>query len=116
MATLTTPTPNFPGLRRRRGASPPGTTCQAGRLPHLFEQSAERTPNQTALVCGRDRLTYTELDHRANRLAHHLIARGVRPGSRVGLLVERSVEAYAALLAILKCGAAFVPLDCSFPA
>src|SRR5262245_47152258 len=110
------PTPNFPALRRRLGVSLLATTHQTGRLHHLFEQSAERTPNQTALVCGSDRLSYAELDQRANRLAHHLAARGVGPGSRVGLLVERSVEAYAALLAVLKCGAAFVPLDSSFPA
>src|SRR5262249_48286950 len=85
-------TPNFPALRRLRASRllPPP---QAGRLPHLFEQSAERTPNQTALVCGSDRLSYAELDQRANRLAHYLAALGVGPGSRVGLLVERSVEA-----------------------
>src|SRR5262245_19946535 len=104
-------TANFPALRRP-GTSLRVTTSQTGRLHHLFEQSAERTPNQIALVCGSDRLTYAELDQRANRLAHGLAARGVAPGNRVGLLVERSVEAYTALLAVLKCGAAFVPLDC----
>src|SRR5262245_34780729 len=94
----------------------PSARLAARRLHHLFEQSADRAPGQVALVCGGERLTYADLDRRANRLAHHLIAGGVSPGSRVGLLVERSVEAYAALLAVLKCGAAFVPLDCSFPA
>src|SRR5262245_61790937 len=113
---LATYTPNFTALHRQPGASLVVPTYQAGRLHHLFEQSAELAPNQTALVCGGERLTYAELDRRANRLAHHLIASGVSPGSRVGLLVERTAEAYAALLAILKCGAAFVPLDCSYPA
>src|SRR5262245_15484017 len=98
--------------RSSRGAMLGRVAC---RLHHFFEQSADRTPEQIALVCGGEHLTYVELDQRANRLAHHLIARGVRPGSRVGLLVDRSVEAYAALLAILKCGAAVVPLDGSFP-
>jgi non-ribosomal peptide synthetase-like protein len=101
---------------RLADAVAPSARLAARQLHHFFEQSADRTPDQVALVCGGEHLTYAELDRRANRLAHHLIASGVGPGSRVGLLVERSVEAYAALLAVLKCGAAFVPLDCSFPA
>src|SRR3954471_16385703 len=105
-----------PAAHRWADAVAPSAGLAARRLHHLFEQSADRAPDQVALVCGGERLTYVELDRRANRLAHHLIAGGVVPGSRVGLLVERSAEAYTALLAVLKCGAAFVPLDCSFPA
>src|SRR3954469_6107050 len=105
-----------PAAHRWADAGAPRAGVAARRLHPLFEQSAARAPDQVALVCGGERLTYADLDRRANRLAHHLLAGGVRPGSRVGLLLERSVEAYAALLAVLKCGAAFVPLDCSFPA
>ncbi len=85
-------------------------------LHHFFERACDARSGSLALIAGDERLTYAALDARANRLAHHLVRRGVRPGDRVGLLLERSGNAYAALLAILKCGAAFVPLDPSFPA
>jgi non-ribosomal peptide synthetase-like protein len=61
-------------------------------------------------------LTYAELESRANRLAHHLRKCGAGPGRRVGILLNRSTNTYAALLAVLKAGAAFVPLDPSYPA
>ncbi len=87
------------------------------RLHQFFEQSCDRTPNAIALVCGETRLTYAELDARANQLAHCLMRlHNVRPGDRVGLLLERSAYTYVSLLAILKCGAAFVPVDPSYPA
>ena len=65
---------------------------------------------------GAERLTYGELDRRANQLAWHLRAAGVRPGDRVALLLERSAEMVAAILAVLKTGAAYVPLDPAYPA
>jgi non-ribosomal peptide synthetase-like protein len=86
------------------------------RLQDFFERTASARPGNLALICGDERLSYADLDARANQLAHDLARLGVRPGDRVGLFLERSVPLYAALLAILKCGAAFVPLDPTFPA
>ncbi|RKG76773.1 amino acid adenylation domain-containing protein, partial [Corallococcus exercitus] len=80
-----------------------------------FAQQAQRTPHAVALVLGDDSLTYAQLDARANQLAHHLRALGIVPGARVGLAVERSFEMVTALLAILKVGAAFVPVDRNAP-
>ncbi|RKH25390.1 amino acid adenylation domain-containing protein, partial [Corallococcus sicarius] len=68
-----------------------------------------------ALVQGEATLTYAQLDARANQLAHHLRALGITPGARVGLAIERSFELVVALLAILKAGAAFVPVDRNAP-
>nr|WP_244239126.1 non-ribosomal peptide synthetase [Corallococcus carmarthensis] len=80
-----------------------------------FARQASRTPHAVALVLGDAALTYAQLDSRANQLAHHLRALGIVPGARVGLAVERSVELVTALLAILKVGAAFVPVDRNAP-
>ncbi|HKS10135.1 MAG TPA: amino acid adenylation domain-containing protein [Pyrinomonadaceae bacterium] len=82
----------------------------------LFEQQAARTPEAVALVCGSERLTYAELNVRANQLAHHLRACGVKAEARVGILLERSVEMAVALLAILKAGGGYVAFDPSYPA
>ena len=86
-----------------------------------FEQQVERTPEATALLwpgtggAEDERLSYRELDRRANRLAQYLVARGVRPDTLVGLCLERSVDLLVANLAIQKAGAAYVPLDPGFP-
>ncbi|RKH58003.1 non-ribosomal peptide synthetase, partial [Corallococcus aberystwythensis] len=80
-----------------------------------FAQQAQRTPHAVALVLGDATLTYAQLDARANQLAHHLRNLGTVPGARVGLAVERSFELVTALLAILKVGAAFVPVDRNAP-
>ena len=82
----------------------------------LFEAQVVRTPAAEALVYGDERLTYSQLNHRANRLAHALVSRGVKPDERVGLYVERSVEMVVGLLAIWKAGGAYVPLDPGYPA
>ena len=89
----------------------------SARCAHeLFEEQAERTPHAVAVEIGEERLTYAELNARANRLAHHLRALGVGPDALVGMCVERSVELVVGLLGILKAGGAYVPLDPSYPA
>ncbi|AZC31801.1 Siderophore biosynthesis non-ribosomal peptide synthetase [Pseudomonas chlororaphis subsp. piscium] len=89
---------------------------QDALIHQLFEAQAQRSPTATALVFGQQTLSYGELNRRANRLAHHLIALGVRPDDRVALCVERSPEMVVGLLAILKAGGAYVPLDPDYPA
>ncbi|WP_407692679.1 amino acid adenylation domain-containing protein [Pseudomonas savastanoi] len=81
----------------------------------LFEAQVERTPEAMAVVHGEQRLTYRELNQQANRLAHALRKQGVQPDSRVGICVERGVEMVVGLLAILKAGGGYVPLDPSYP-
>ncbi|MFB7663675.1 Pls/PosA family non-ribosomal peptide synthetase [Kitasatospora sp. NPDC056138] len=100
-------------------ASPPShlwALPEARRLVQYFERTCDRVPQNTAVSCGPDRLTYAELDRRANRLARLLRQRGAAEGRTVGILLERSPEIYVALLAVMKSGAAYVPLDPSFPA
>ncbi|RMP55440.1 Syringopeptin synthetase C, partial [Pseudomonas syringae pv. atrofaciens] len=82
----------------------------------LFEAQVERTPEALAVVHGEQRLTYRELNEQANRLAHALRKQGVQPDSRVGICVERGAEMVVGLLAILKAGGGYVPLDPAYPA
>ncbi|HZF48381.1 MAG TPA: amino acid adenylation domain-containing protein [Polyangiaceae bacterium] len=84
----------------------------------LFEQQVERTPDAVAVEYEDERLTYAELNTRANRLAHHLRSSGlgVGPEVLVGLCVERSIEMVVGLLGILKAGGAYVPIDPGYPA
>jgi amino acid adenylation domain-containing protein len=84
-------------------------------IHQLFEQQAVRTPNATALVFEATSLTYRELNARANRVAQHLIALGVQAGDCVALALPRCDDLVAAELAMLKCGAAYVPLDLDHP-
>ncbi|MBE8986272.1 non-ribosomal peptide synthetase [Nostoc sp. LEGE 12450] len=81
----------------------------------LFEAQVEQTPNATAVIFGDQRLTYAELNARANQLAYYLQILGVKPEVLVGLCVERSLEMVVALLGILKAGGAYVPLDPEYP-
>ncbi len=85
------------------------------RAHRLFEAQVERTPHAPALRFEGVELSYRELDERANRLAHLLRRHGVGPESRVGVLLERSVESVVSLLAILKAGGAFLSLDVAHP-
>jgi amino acid adenylation domain-containing protein len=82
----------------------------------LFERQAARTPAATALVCGDQRLSYQELNERANQLAHHLRRRGVGPDSLVGISLQRTPLMVIGLLGIWKAGAAYVPMDPAYPA
>lgn len=81
----------------------------------LFEEQAQYTPNDVAVVFEDERLTYQELNLRANQLAHYLRALGVGPEILVGICVERSPEMLIGLLGILKAGGAYVPLDPTYP-
>ena len=82
----------------------------------LIEDQVLRTPGALAVLFQDQRLTYNELDARANQLAHHLIRSGAGPGSLVGVMLDRSLDLPACLLAVWKMGAAYVPLDPSHPA
>ncbi|NVJ15426.1 non-ribosomal peptide synthase/polyketide synthase, partial [Myxococcus sp. AM010] len=84
-------------------------------LSALFEEQAQRTPDAVAVEYEDERLTYAELNRRANQLAHHLKGMGVGPEVRVGLCVERSLELVVSVLGILKAGGVYVPLDASYP-
>ncbi len=87
----------------------------ATSLPAVFEHQVQQTPNATAVVCEATTLTYRQLNTRANRLAHALIARGVGPEQIVALALPRSPEMVVAILAVLKAGAAYLPLDPDYP-
>ncbi|MGH7766723.1 MAG: non-ribosomal peptide synthetase [Candidatus Binatia bacterium] len=84
-------------------------------LHELLETQAERTPDTAAIVFGDERLTYRELNRRANQLARYLKKQGVGPDVLTGVHVERSTEMIVALLGILKAGGAYVPLDPAYP-
>ena len=84
-------------------------------LPQLFEAQAKRTPGAVAVVCGDLSMSYCELDIASNRLARELRRRGVQPASRVAVFLDRSPELVVTLLAVLKSGSAFVPLDPAYP-
>jgi aspartate racemase len=84
-------------------------------MHQLVEAQAAKTPNAIAVEHADQRLTYRELDQRANQLAHFLSERGVGPESRVGICLRRSLELPVALLAVLKAGGACVPLDPAYP-
>ena len=87
------------------------------RIPihQLFEQQAAETPDRTALISSVETVAFAELNHRANQIAHALRARGVKQETFVGLYLERSIGAIAALIGILKAGGAYVHLDPSYP-
>ncbi|MGW0778948.1 amino acid adenylation domain-containing protein, partial [Streptomyces sp. NPDC002835] len=95
-----------------------GATCDvpAATLPELFEQQAARTPHATALVAGDTRLTFAELEARAGKLARLLIGHGVGPEQYAAVALPRTADLVVAVLAVMKAGAAYVPVDPSLPA
>jgi amino acid adenylation domain-containing protein len=105
-------------LRNWSGTSTPRTGRDGGEstVTALIEAQVARTPQAIALICGGVSLTYAELNACANRLARTLIARGAGPESLVALVLPRSVELAVAMLAVLKSGAAYLPIDPDHPA
>ena len=97
--------------RNDTGTEYPGHLC----IQQLFEAQTERAPNEIAAVFGDEQLTYGELNNRANQLSRHLKKLGVAVDTRVGLFLEHSIETVVALLAVLKAGAAYVPLEPAHP-
>ncbi|SNR35448.1 non-ribosomal peptide synthase domain TIGR01720/amino acid adenylation domain-containing protein [Actinomadura mexicana] len=87
----------------------------APTVPGLLDEQARRRPDALAVICGEQRLTYREFDARVNRLAHHLRAAGVGPDVPVAVCLERSVELLVALLAVVKAGGCYVPLEPEYP-
>ncbi|HEY7767999.1 amino acid adenylation domain-containing protein, partial [Longimicrobium sp.] len=96
----------------RTDAEYPADRC----IHELFEGRAAETPDAAAVRFAGAALTYRELDHAANRLANHLRRRGVGPETRVGICLERGTELVVSILAVLKAGGAWVPLDPAYPA
>ncbi len=84
-------------------------------LHRWFETQVQRYPDAVAVVCEGERLTYRELNSRANRVAHHLQSLGVGPDTLVALCVERSLDMAVGIMGILKSGGAYVPLDPAYP-
>ncbi|MEU9131680.1 amino acid adenylation domain-containing protein [Kitasatospora sp. NPDC048540] len=91
------------------------TTAQVHTVHGLFEEQARRTPGAQAVVCGAEQLTYGELDARANRLAHRLVALGLGPERPAAVALGRGPELLTAVLAVLKAGGAYVPLEPTGP-
>jgi amino acid adenylation domain-containing protein len=92
-------------------ADHPSDSC----IYELFELQVERTPQAVAVECEGAELTFEELNHKSNQLARYLLARGVQPEALIGVGLERGLDLAVTLLGILKAGAAYVPLDLSYP-
>jgi len=111
--------PLLTGEQKRRlliGCEEFDATTKPGRcLPELFEAQVDRTPHQTAVICGDEAVTYRQLNYRANQLAHRLRQLGVGPEVTVGMYLRRSIATVTAMLGILKAGGVYVPLDPEYP-
>ncbi|MEO7532772.1 MAG: amino acid adenylation domain-containing protein, partial [Ferruginibacter sp.] len=88
----------------------------ATTIAHLFEEQVIKTPDQIAVVFEKDKLTYQQLNERSNQLAHYLRSKGIQEETLVPICVERSIEMIVGVLAILKAGAVYVPIDPEYPA
>lgn len=84
-------------------------------IAQLFEAQAKLSPNTEAVIFEGNTLSYQELDQMANKLANYLYFKGVRVGSLVGIFLDRSIHQIISILATLKAGAAYVPLDLAYP-
>jgi amino acid adenylation domain-containing protein len=110
--------PMLSPAQRRRLREASGADAAVGidtTLPEAFRRQAARTPSAVAVVDGEDHITFAELDARSDRLARHLAALGVIPEDVVALALERSIDLVAAMLAAMKAGAAYLPLDVGYP-
>jgi amino acid adenylation domain-containing protein len=109
----------LPAVERERQLFGWNATAHAFRddlcIQQLFEEQADRRPDATALVFEGASLTFREVEQRANRLANALIARGLGPGKHVAFLLERSLDLVSTMIGIAKSGAAYVPIDSSYP-
>jgi len=85
-------------------------------IKQLIEQQVQRTPDAIAVIDGDQPLTFAELNRNANRLAHHLLCSGVGAGGFAGICLAGSAQALTAVVAVIKCGAAYVPMDVTYPA
>ncbi len=92
-----------------------GRSMPARTLPELFQAQAARTPDAIAVTFGGTALSYAELDRRSSRLARYLVSRGAGPGQMVAVVMERSADLVLVLLAVLKAGAAYLPVDPEYP-
>ena len=100
----------------RDGARPAGGAANGDRFVHeLFAEQAVRRPDAVAVIAGRTRVSYRELDASANRLAHYLGEIGAGPEAVIGVYLERGVDVIRSILAIMKAGAGYLPLDPSLP-
>lgn len=84
-------------------------------LPHIIQNAARSFPHQEAFRCGKDSISYSEMDKKTDQLASHLISKGVQKGDRIGIYMERCLETALAVYGIMKAGAVYVPLDPSAP-
>jgi amino acid adenylation domain-containing protein len=99
-------------LARSNPAWPGGRT---ERVHELFEACAQTTPGAAAVIAGEEVITYAELNRRANGIADFLLSQGTERGSFVALALDRSVDMIATMIAVLKCGAAYLPIDVGYP-
>ena len=97
-------------------AQNPATIATKQNLSQLFSEQASISPAKVALIAGEEKFSYQQLDQRANQLASFLLNQGVGPETLVGVLLDRKPEMLIAVLAVLKAGAAYVPLDPAYPA
>src|SRR5829696_572597 len=105
-----------PGAHRRRVHTRPAEVNRLMLLQHTVSGQAQRRPNATAIVAGKQSITYGELEQASNQLAHLLKDAGCEKGDRVGLLSPKSIPTLVGMLATLKADGVYVPMDAASPA